>query len=91
MGIETSILQEVLKLGFSGVVIAVLFLALVRKDKALTEAQDKRANEAEARTEKVLTALNATTVALNKHSESNDALKEIIEQSVIRGPRRNEA
>jgi hypothetical protein len=53
----TPVVAEVLKLGFAGAVIVVLFFALKSRDASFRESQDKRISESQANTERFLTAL----------------------------------
>lgn len=65
------VITEVLKLGFAGAAIIVLFFALKSRDAAFRESQEKRITESQNNTEKFL-------VALNSSNETNKSTVEAI-------------
>lgn len=67
---------ELLKLGFAGAVIVVLYLLFKERDQNFRESQEKRLTENQSNTEKFLTALNASTEQTRAHVTAVNQLTE---------------
>lgn len=78
----TPVVAEVLKLGFAGAVIIVLFFALKSRDASFREVQEKRINESQSNAERFLKALMDSTDTNKANVKAIEALETLLKAIV---------